>query len=68
MCLKFLGFELDSCNMEIRLPGNKLQEIQPLIGQWQLGKKLPTKKELKSLVGKLAFVCRVYSKARKNVS
>ena len=58
MCLKFLGFVFDSGRMEIRLPHTKLQEIQLLIGEWQ-GKKSSTKKELESLVGKLAFASRV---------
>jgi hypothetical protein len=57
-CLKFLGFEIDSNKMEVRLPHCKLQELKILLGQWQ-GKKSSTKKELESLVGKLAFASRV---------
>ena len=57
-CLKFLGFELDSKKMDVRLPHCKLQELKILLRQWQ-GKKSSTKKELESLVGKLAFASRV---------
>ena len=57
-CLKFLGFEVDSQNMVIRLPLAKLTEMQQLIQDWQK-KKSATKKELESLVGKLAFASQV---------
>lgn len=57
-CRKFLGFELDSRKMEIRLPDSKLQEFQHLINEWQ-DRKSSTKKELESLVGKLVFTTRV---------
>ena len=57
-CLKFLGFELNSSKTKVRLPSRKLQEISLLVSQWQ-GKKSSTKKELESLVGKLAFASRV---------
>ena len=45
--------------MEIRLRPNKLQELQH-------DRKLSTKRELESLVEKLAFVSRVASEAGKN--
>ena len=57
-CLKFLGFELDSRSMVIRLPAVKLAELQKLIQDWQ-DKKSSTKKELESLAGKLTFASRV---------
>ena len=44
--------------MEIRLPDSKLRELQHLINEWQ-DRKSSTKKELESLVGKLAFATRV---------
>ena len=34
-CLKFLGFEVDSQSMVIRLPSAKLTEMQQLIQDWQ---------------------------------
>ena len=58
MCIIFLGFELDSSIMEIRLPHGKLQELQQVIREWQ-ERKSSTKKEMESLVGKLVFASRV---------
>ena len=57
-CLGFLGFEVDSSLMEVRLPLKKLQELRELTRQW-LGRKTCTRKELESLVGKLAHAARV---------
>lgn len=56
--LTFLGLQLDSLRMEIRLPPGKLSELQELIVQWR-GKRSTKKKDLESLVGKLAFASRV---------
>ena len=56
--LTFLGLQLDSLKLEIRLPDRKLAELQELVGQFQ-GKRFTTQKELESLVGKLAFASRV---------
>ena len=58
MCLDFLGFELDSWRMEVRLPREKLLELQHLIRQW-VAKKSCTRKELKSLTGKLGHAAKV---------
>ena len=57
-CLDFLGFELDSWLMEVRLPQEKLQELQNLIHQW-VARKSCTQKDLKSLTGKLAHAAKV---------
>ena len=57
-CLEFLGFELDSRLLEIRLPLRKLTELQLLIRQW-VGRKLCTQKELESFIGKLAYAAKV---------
>ena len=56
--LTFLGFELDTMALEVRLPRHKLAELRELSGQWQ-GKKSCSMKELESLVGKLAHASRV---------
>jgi hypothetical protein len=60
--LGFLGFEIDSRIdsrvIEIRLLEKKLEEIAILLKEWQ-GRKACRKKELESLVGKLAFTARV---------
>ena len=57
-CLTFLGFELDSMAMEIRLPPAKLAELQSILASWS-GRRSCCKKELESLVGKLAHACKV---------
>lgn len=57
-CLTFLGFELDSEAMEIRLPRAKLVELQGVLASWT-GRRSCCKKELESLVGKLAHACKV---------
>lgn len=58
MCLDFLGFELDTHALEVRLPQRKLVEIRTLVDMWK-GRKTCTKAELESLTGKLAFAARV---------
>ena len=56
--LTFLGFELDSSTLEIRLPQAKLREIPRLISTW-VGRKSCSRKELESLVGQLGHASRV---------
>ena len=56
--LTFLGFQLDSLAMEVRLPQDKLVEILGIARQW-LGKKGCRRSELESLVGKLAHASTV---------
>ena len=56
--LEFLGLEVDSGAMEIRLPARKLEEIDSLLQQWR-GRKVASRQELDSLVGKLAHASQV---------
>ena len=56
--LEFLGFELDSREMVIRLPPRKLRELQALIRSW-VGRTSCLRKDLESIVGKLAHAARV---------
>lgn len=57
--LTFLGIEMDTWAMELRLPRGKLVELKVLVHQW-LGKRRACKREeLESLVGKLAHACKV---------
>ena len=56
--LTFLGLELDSRLLEVRLPAVKLAELHVLISSW-LGRRACTRKELESLVGHLGFACKV---------
>ena len=51
-CLIFLGIELDSTNMTVRLPIDKLSELQALISDW-VDRKFCTCEQLESSVGKL---------------
>ena len=51
-CLPFLGIELDTVKLELRLPAEKLARLQATIGRWAC-KKSRQKKELESLVGLL---------------
>ena len=56
--LTFLGFELDSTTMEVRLPQTKVQELQSEIRDWE-NRNSCLKKEMESLVGKLSHACKV---------
>ena len=56
--LTFLGIELDTQAMILRLPASKLDELRLLVAQWQ-GKKFCVKKDLHSLVGKLQQASKV---------
>ena len=44
-CLKFLGIEIDTVSMELRLPADKLQRVKKLVQEW-LGKDSGHKKDL----------------------
>ena len=51
-CVEYLGFELDTIKDEIRLPEEKLQQLETLLQSWE-GKKSCTEHELDSLIGQL---------------
>ncbi len=57
-CLTFLGLEIDSSTMQLRLPTEKLAALQVLIQSW-LHRQSRTRRELESLVGSLYFACLV---------
>ena len=61
--LQFLGFELDSETMEIRLPKEKLDQLVLLLGSW-VSKKSCVRKELEHLLGKLNHACTVLPQGR----
>lgn len=54
----FLGITLDSINMEVRLPAEKLTRIRQLITSLLKRKKATTKHEILSLVGLLQYAAR----------
>lgn len=61
--LTFLGIELDTQNMIVQLPRDKLEHLQSLVAQW-LDKKAATKREMLSLIGELAHACEVVQAGR----
>ena len=63
VCLTFLGIEIDSVNMEMRLPAEKLARLRDTIEQWK-GSKSCTKRELLSLIGQLGHACKVVKPGR----
>ena len=56
--LAFLGILLDTNRMELRLPQEKLGELKDLISKW-LTRKAGRKRELLSLIGKLAHAAKI---------
>ena len=62
-CLEFLGFVLDSQALEVRLSQTKLLELRSTIHQW-VGRKTCERRELESLVGKLAHAAKVVKPGR----
>ena len=56
-CIKFLGLEVDTIAMEVRLPADKVSDLLNCIITVQ-GREKITLRELQSLIGKLNFACR----------
>ncbi len=59
----FLGIEIDTVEMTLRLPTKKLEKLKALIALW-LGKKSCCKRDLQSLAGKLQHACKVVHPGR----
>ena len=66
-CLVFLGIEIDSRAMELRLPQDKLQALKELLKEWQL-KTVCSKEQLESLLGHLNHACSVVKPGRSFIS
>ena len=64
-CIKFLGLEVDTIAMEVRLPEDKLIDLKFCVNDIIIrkGKKI-TLRELQSLIGKLNFACRAIAPGR----
>ena len=62
-CLPFLGIELDTAAMEIRLPVDKLYQLRETIGEW-IGRKAGRKRALLSLIGLLNHECKAIRDGR----
>ena len=56
--LVFLGIEIDTVEMVLRLPPGKLRELQELVRKW-MARKSCGRQELQSLAGKLQHACKV---------
>ena len=61
--ITYLGIEIDSSKMELRLPAGKTQEIMEILGLFRMKKKC-TKRELLSLIGKLSFASKIIPSGR----
>ena len=61
--LTFLGIEIDTMNMSLKLPATKFEELLQEIEIWSTKKKC-TKRELLSLIGKLSFAAKVIPSGR----
>ena len=59
----FLGILLDTDKLEIRLPTEKLQNLQLMLDSWAQ-KRACTKRELLSLIGTLSHACKVLPPGR----
>ncbi len=60
--LTFLGTELDTVAMEVRLPKEKLDEMRELLGKWRGMKSC--RRDLESLVGSLNHACKAVRPGR----
>lgn len=63
-CLTFLGIEVDTEAMELRLPEKKLGLLMVTVKEW-FGRKSCTKRELLSLIGVLSHACKVVRPGRR---
>ena len=61
--LTFLGIEIDTMEMVVRLPRDKLVRLRTLIGEWK-GKKCCRKRQLLSLIGLLQHASKVVRSGR----
>ena len=52
-CITFLGIEIDSVRMKLRLPEDKLERVKTLVAEWR-GRRSCRKRELESLIGHLS--------------
>ena len=61
--LVFLGILIDTVEGELRLPQDKLSQLQLTISHWR-GRKACRKRELLSLIGSLSHACKVVRSGR----
>ena len=63
-CLTFLGIEVDTQNLELRLPEEKLDYLKKLLVEW-LPRKSCKHRDLESLIGHLSQACKVVRPGRR---
>jgi len=61
--ITFLGLEIDSINMEVRLPQVKLGELKATLKKWR-GMKSCRRRDLESIVGSLNHACKAVRPGR----
>ena len=61
--IRFLGIELDSVALEIRLPAVKLQRLKVALADWE-GRHSATKQQLQSIIGHLSHAAKVVKPGR----
>ncbi len=54
--ITFLGIEVDTVKLEVRLPQVKLRELRKILGEWR-GRKVCRKRDLESIIGHLNHAC-----------
>ncbi len=62
-CITFLGIELDTAELELRLPQDKLARLTTELAGWR-GRKACKKRDLLSLIGVLSHACKVVRAGR----
>lgn len=61
--ITFLGIEIDTRRMELRLPQTKLEELRGILKKWR-GMKSCRRRDLESIVGSLNHACKVVKPGR----
>ncbi len=61
--ITFLGIEIDTAKMEVRLPQNKLDELRSILKKWK-GMKSCRRRDLESIVGSLNHACKAVRAGR----
>ena len=62
--LSFLGIELDTMSLQMRVPADKLHKVKDVVSHWLQRRKACKKRELQSLVGLLNHACKVVRPGR----
>ena len=62
-CLTFLGIEIDTEKLQLRLPRKKLADLKALLASYMCHSSIP-KKEIERITGLLQFACKVVRPGR----